>query len=272
MKKVMVVLFVLVLLIPVGSGLGAASSNSTSGIKTSAAVNKITIIAGQKKTITVSTGNKSVKSVRMIGPATITGRKQTPTSYSATVKAPASVPSSRTSTLRITFGDNTNKLVTIHIYPQAHPIKNKVNKKIQSQAQKYEKLKSEWLKKSTRMVPKSGGLEKEYFQFDPTKGPVGPNGVPKGKMVHVGMYTSGPKKGQAKWLYNNMSQEILYTAKKSRSRKSTEDMYLIGALVLMGLFELVTRVIIPTYKKYNEESMLYSMSPGQLIWSQVKFW
>lgn len=215
-------------------------------------VDTVTIIGGESKTVRVDIGNASVQALQITGPLTVEDRTTKNGTLILLVKAKK--PDTRQDgKIYIALKDAGERTVTFDIVP-FHKYKNamEVSKDTRQDAKKWRQFKDQWINTRVDRKQTGQGVLVVYEQRLPHRGPIGPDGMPKGKWVRV---PYNETKKQPMWFYQTPSGAMSFMAKQAhRNAVFRRNTLLLAAGIGITPF-IVTFVILPYWRRRRDRAI-----------------
>lgn len=233
--KLLLVLCLLVTLLP-------------SGVVADTEVDEVTILSGEKKTVSVDVGNATVEAIQTTGPLTVVG--QDVNNGRLTLKIRGDRPKNPTKgNVHVALSNGERRIdVQIVPYEQTNAEQNKVNTWKESH-QELNRVESQWIQKEVDRKQTGEGTLIVYRQLDPTKGEIDPEtGIPEGKWVQV----ETTAEGDPIWLFNNTQEAYAYMAKNANENYDFRRNMTIGSVSVIALILISVFVVLPKYRQRQE--------------------
>lgn len=198
----------------------------------------VTGISGHQLTLHVRTHGRNASQIKTIGPLTLDSQHTTNGELTITI-TPASTATKRQASLRIHWASGGTQTIQVHVYPAPGSGGASIAGAAKQQAKKYRRLKQTWVQQKIVKKPTNKGVQVDYAQFDPTRGPINPKtGLPQGKWVNVPYNVN---QSHAEWLYSTLQGGLNYQDRQAglarKHLRQTRGFYqgLEAATILLAL-------------------------------------
>lgn len=149
---------------------------------------------------------------------------------------------------------------TIEVHPKYDPERFENIDGVERKAVLYDELEDTWVNQRVQRKQTDEGTLIVYEQRDPTKGDIdSETGMPEGEWVEVDV----DEEGDPEWIFDTPNEALVYASSQANTRYGERTRWLAFSIGIVGISLVTQYVLIPRYRKREEENFLFKDEGGK---------